>query len=407
MSLTEALRASEPEVFGLLYDEHGARIHAYCRRMVGDEAAGVVRDAFAAAARHPDEAPSSDETLPVWLYALARAECLRRGALVRSVPAAPGSAPFERAVARLRPEHREALALTDALEVQDLARVIGVASDTAELLVRMARRRLEQAVITVLEAGADADEELLTALAKGRLHALVSRRAAEPPASLREQVVATCAAAERTAAGALLVDADGLPIPLDGLFGPAGAMTRPQQRIVDPATPAPTRHRRKPRRRNPLVTEALTLAACAAAVIGATLIWPAGPDQGASNVGDHSRLVRHGTPTSRPGSSSGGTAPLGPGSSPVGGAPAAPNTGVASRPGSATSARPSPTVTASRPPASPASPAPSGTPTPGPTASGPSTPAPTSSVTPLPAPVTGLPSTIPAPNMTGPKKPKR
>jgi DNA-directed RNA polymerase specialized sigma24 family protein len=400
VSLTEALRAGDPDVFGLLYDEHGAGMYAYCRRMVGDEAADALRDAFVAAARHPDVAPSSDETLPVWLYALARAECLHRGALVRSVPAAPGSAPFERAVARLRPEHREALALTDALQVQDLARVIGVACDTAELLVRMARRRLEQAVITVLEAGADTDEELLTALATGRLHALVSRRAAEPPASLREQVVATCAAAERTAASALLLDADGLPVPLDGLFGPAGAMTRPQPRMVDPAAPAPTRHRRKPRRRNPLVTEALTLAACAAAVIGAILIWPAGPDQGASNVGDHSRLGRHGTPTSRPGSSSGDT--TGTGSSSAGGAPITPNTGVASRPGSATPASPSPTVTASRPPASPP-----GTPTPTPTASGASAPAPTSSVTPLPVPVTGAPSTTPTPKRTGPKKPKR
>jgi DNA-directed RNA polymerase specialized sigma24 family protein len=402
VSLTEALRAGDPDVFGLLYDEHGAGMYAYCRRMAGDEAADALRDAFVAAARHPDTAPSSDETLPTWLYALARAECLRRGALVRTVPAAPLAAPFERAVARLRPEHREALALADALPVEDLALVIGVARDTAELLVRMARRRLEQAVITVLEAGTDADEDLLTALAKGRLHALVSRRAAEPPASLRQQVVAACAAAERTAASALLSDADGLPIRLDGLFGPADAMTRPQPRIADPA---PTRHRRKPRRRNALVIEAVTLAACAAAVIGAILIWPAGPDQGASHVGDHSRLVRQGTPTNRPASSPGGTTPLGTGSSPVGGASTAPKTGVTSRPASATPAQSS--VTASRPPASPSSPAPSATPMPEPTTSAPLIPTPPVAASPFPAPTTGAPSTTPAPKNTGPNKPER
>ncbi|MCO6007611.1 hypothetical protein NE236_21780 [Actinoallomurus purpureus] len=396
MSLTEALRAGDPEVFGLLYDEHGARIYAYCHRMVGDEAADAVRDAFVAAARHPAGAPSDDEALPVWMHALARAECVRRAALLRAATTAPGAPPLERALARLRPEHREALALTAVLDTEEFRRIIGVARDTAEQLDRMARRRLEQAVIAVLETGAGADDGLLTALAKGRLRALMSSRAAEPPASLRERVLAACAAAERTSGGALLFDADGLP--LDGLFGPAEVMTRPLPRVAGPAAPMPAGRRRKPRpRRNLVLTEALTLAACAAAVIGAIMIWPAGPDQGASRVGDHSRIVRQGSPTSGP-ASTGDTTPLGGGSSPVRGAPIAPQTGAASPSASVTPARPSPTVTVSRPPASSARPTPPGTPTPKPPAS--ATPSPTSSVPPLLPPVGGSPDATPAPKKT-------
>lgn len=403
MSLTEALRAGEPEVFGLLYDEHGPLIHAYCHRMAGDEAADAVRDAFAAAARHRAEAPADDDALPLWLHALARAELLRRGALARTVAAEPGAPALERALARLRPEHREALALTGALDAEGLARLTGVADDTAELLARQARRRLEQAVVTVLEAGTAADEELLTTLAKGRLPALVSRRAAEPPASLRAEVVAACAAAMRAPAGVQLSDADGLPLSLDGVFAPASATTGHHPRHARPGTPALARHRRGPRRRNALLTETLTLAACAAAVVGAILVWPGGPDQGVSRVGDNSTLVRHGTPTSRPSPGRAGT----PGdvASRVGGPRTTPKTVAPSPSASATRASSSPTPTPSRPPASPTSPVPSGTPTPSPTASTP-TPTPSRSTLPLPVPVHGTPSATPTPSpkKSGPKK---
>ncbi|MCO5973305.1 sigma factor [Actinoallomurus soli] len=399
MSLTEALRAGEPEVFGLLYDEHGPRIHAYCHRMVGDEAADAARDAFAAAARHRAGAPSDDDALPLWLHALARAEVLRRGALAHAVAADPMAPPLERALARLRPEHRDALALADALDVEGLARITGVADDTAELLVRMAGRRLEQAVVTVLEAGAEADDELLTALAKGRLPALVSRRVPGPPASLREDVVAASAAAERATAGVPLSDADGLPLSIEGAFGTADAATGHHARRTRPETAAAARHRRRPHRRNALLTETLTLAACAAAVVGAILVWPAGPGQGVSHVGDNSRLVRHGTPTSRP-SSPGDAGTLGDGSSRAGGSRTAPKTAAASPSASATRASSSPTPTASRPPASPSSPTPSGTPTPSPTTSAPTptpTPTPSLSTLPLPVSVGGSPSATPTP----------
>ena len=88
VSLTEALRAGAPEAFGVLYDEHAEQLYAYCHVMVGDEAADAVRDAFIAVARHPGRCPLRRD-LPDWLHALARSECVRRGALVRPAARRP------------------------------------------------------------------------------------------------------------------------------------------------------------------------------------------------------------------------------------------------------------------------------------------------------------------------------
>jgi DNA-directed RNA polymerase specialized sigma24 family protein len=231
VSLTEALRAGAPDVFGVLYDEHAERLYAYCHIMVGDEAADAVRDAFIAAARHPGTAPD-DDALPVWLYALARAECVRRGALVRKPAMPPSADPLRRALARLRPEHREALALSTALEPDEIARVVGVAADTAEMLVRVSQRRLEQAAASVLGARSVPDEAMLAALSGGNLHQLVMRGYEVPPRQ-RERVLFSCAAAERAADGALLFDQDGMPIPLDALFGTAEDPTHPFAKVAD------------------------------------------------------------------------------------------------------------------------------------------------------------------------------
>ena len=83
MSLTEALRAGAPQAYGALYDEYAGALYAYCHVMVGDEAGDALRDAFITVAGHPDAVPDDDAKLPVWLHSLARAECVRRGALVR------------------------------------------------------------------------------------------------------------------------------------------------------------------------------------------------------------------------------------------------------------------------------------------------------------------------------------
>jgi DNA-directed RNA polymerase specialized sigma24 family protein len=316
VSLTEALRGGAPEAFGVLYDEHAERLYAYCHIMVGDEAADAVRDAFIAAARHPGTAPHDDAALPVWLHALARAECVRRGALVRKIVATPSRDPLRRALVRLRPEHREVLALSATLEPTEIARVVGVARDTAEMLVEVSRRRFEQAVVSSL--GAIPDETVLAALTSRDLHTLVMR-GYEPPPRQRERVLFSCAAAERAPDGALLFDQDGMPIPLDALFSGADDPTHSfrqvgfeepltaQLRQIDaPAAgsdggPRTVRISHARPKKQPFLTrrrdglfEVAGLAACVAAATGVLALWPSPhPNGAASNVDGTSLFLHH------------------------------------------------------------------------------------------------------------------
>jgi DNA-directed RNA polymerase specialized sigma24 family protein len=364
VSLTEALRTGAPDAFGALYDEHAGSLYAYCHVMVGDEAADAVRDTFIAVARHPGEAPSDDGALPVWLHALARSECVRRGALVRRPVSAPPADPLRRALTLLRPEHREALALSTVLGLEEVARVVGVAPDTAELLVRQSQRRLEQAAASA--GGREAhDAAMLASLSGDALHRLVSR-GYEPPPRQRERVLSSCAAAERAADGALLFDADGMPISLDGLFQNAEEPTRPFTRISpeEPADEVAARSgasEREPqvvrvsraepkdgsakqpflRRRRDGLVEVAGLAACVAAATGVLVLWPSPHPSGTSNVDGTSLLVHRGQTASR---SAQPSTPM------QSGAPDA----ATSKPG--TSASPKPTTSSSSAPATTAPP---------------------------------------------------
>ncbi|WP_329255901.1 sigma-70 family RNA polymerase sigma factor [Actinoallomurus sp. NBC_01490] len=359
MSLTEALRTGAPDAFAVLYDEYAGPLYAYCHVMVGDEAADAVRDTFIAVARHPGEAPSDDGALPVWLHALARSECVRRGALVRRPVSTSPADPVRRALTLLRPEHREALALSTVLEPEEIARVIGVARDTAEMLVRVSQRRLEQAAASV--GGREAhDAAMLASLSGDALHRVVTR-GYEPPPRQRERVLSSCAAAERAADGALLFDADGMPIPLDGLFRDAEEPTRPFTRIspeepvrevqeatasAEPASRAAhvsharpkNRSRKQPflRRRHDNLVEVAGLAACVAAATGVLALWPSPHTSGTSNVDGTSLLVHRGQTASR---SAQPSVPVRPG----------PPDAATSKPG--TSASPKPTTSSSGAPA--------------------------------------------------------
>jgi DNA-directed RNA polymerase specialized sigma24 family protein len=358
VSLTEALRTGAPGAFAALYDTYAGQLYAYCHVMVGEEAADAVRDAFIAVARHPGEAPGDDEALPAWLHALARSECVRRGALVRRPVATPSPDPLRRALARLRPEHREALALSTALDPAGIARVIGVARDTAEMLVRVAQRRLEQAAASV--GGREAhDSAMLAALSGEALHRLITL-GYEPPERQRERVLFSCAAAEHAPDGALLFDADGMPVPLDGLFESGEEPTHPFARVPEetPAEDTPVvrvsgdRPARQPflsRRRDGLV-EVAGLAACVAAATGVLALWPSPHPGGASNVDGTSLFLHHGATASRSAQPS------------VPASQAPPPQAATSKPG--TSSSPTPSAASSSPssPAKPSSPADPGTP---------------------------------------------
>ena len=419
MSLTEALRAGAPEAFGVLYDEHAERLYAYCHIIVGDEAADAVRDAFIAVARHRGATPSSDAALPVWLCALARAECVRRGALVRQASAPPSADPLRRALARLRPEHREALALSIILETHEIARVVGVARDTADMLVQVSRRRLDQAAASVL--GTVHDETMLGALSEGNLPLLVMRGYSPPPRQ-RERVLSSCVAAERAADGALLFDQDGMPIPLDALFGNADDITHPFAQVSADTGPVgaempepvtgplrqvdPVPSRRRPRvsharpkepflgRRRDSLVEAAGLAACVAAAASVLALWPSPHDNGASNMDGTSVLLHRGGAASRSAqpvpARGGGALPPQAGAAKSSASPSP----SAKKPEAATTTAP-PVILPAPPPADGPSPA---HPTPTPTQSSPTTtPTPTPTPTPSGSPAdSGTPAPEPS-----------
>jgi DNA-directed RNA polymerase specialized sigma24 family protein len=215
VTLTEALRAGAPEAFGALYDEQAGQLYAYCHLMVGDEAADAVCDTFVAIARHPDSVPADEDALPAWLHALARAVCVRRGALVRAPMTTPSSNPLWRTLAGLSPADREVLALATALVPEEIAWVLRVTRDTAETLVRASQRRLEHA-LSVANG-----QDVLAPLSEDTLRRLVTQMY-EPAERERERVLSSCAAAEHEADETLAFDIDGRPVGLDAPSQSAG-----------------------------------------------------------------------------------------------------------------------------------------------------------------------------------------
>jgi hypothetical protein len=254
------------------------------------------------------------------------------------------------------------------------------------------------------------DEAMLAALIGGNLHKLVMR-GYEPPARQRERVLTSCVAAERAVDGALLFDADGMPIPLDALFGRAEEPTHQFAQVNQvaeeptgplrsvgkhaaaaggvPADGVPTIHvsharpKKQPflsRRRDGLV-EVAGLAACVAAATSVLALWPSPHDNGASNMDGTSVFLHRGAPASR------SVQPVPQGNN------APPPQGATSKPGasptpSATKSDAAPTSAPTTPPAQPAPPPADG---PGPAhptppTSPPDSPPPTTTPTPDPTP---------------------
>ncbi|WP_214413215.1 zf-HC2 domain-containing protein [Sphaerisporangium fuscum] len=162
--LVEALRAGDPGALAALYDTYAESLYGYARAMLdsSDNAQVALRDTLIAAEAHV-HALADPERLRVWLYALARGECMRRRSVVPAgdgqptVPAPPvePDAPDAdlrlvavNAVAALPDDEREVLDLLTrhAIPEGELAAVLGVAPAEAEQSRQAASARLQRLV---------------------------------------------------------------------------------------------------------------------------------------------------------------------------------------------------------------------------------------------------------------------
>jgi DNA-directed RNA polymerase specialized sigma24 family protein len=157
--LVDALRARDPGAPAALYDTHGESLFRYCWFILRnrDAAQVALRDTLVLAEAHIRQLREPDLLRP-WLYALARAECLRRqespGLTHDAVIARPDQPDADRrliawhAVMSLDPAEREALELTTrhGMEPGMAARVMDVPPGALNRMLGRSRVHLEQAL---------------------------------------------------------------------------------------------------------------------------------------------------------------------------------------------------------------------------------------------------------------------
>ncbi|WP_157570628.1 hypothetical protein [Microtetraspora malaysiensis] len=164
--LVEALRARDPGALAALYDTYAEAIYRYCLVMLGgpDSAQVALRDTLIAAEALVGSL-ADPERFRVWLYTLARGECLRRrtpqgaeppGTDLSTVLVPQLSDPADaelrvvawHATRCLAPEDREVLELASrhGLTGADLATVLGTGQRYADGLQEAATERLSDAV---------------------------------------------------------------------------------------------------------------------------------------------------------------------------------------------------------------------------------------------------------------------
>ena len=160
--LVAALRAGDRLAAGQVYDVYGTRLYAYCHELLADPklSADALRDTFIVAANRVREL-SEPEEFGAWLYALARAECIRVGVSDDAPADAAGAARGDR-LARLaldcysmmEPEERELLdlAFRHRLVDADLALVVGAEEASVTARIADAQSDLETALLVVLAA---------------------------------------------------------------------------------------------------------------------------------------------------------------------------------------------------------------------------------------------------------------
>jgi len=157
--LVEALRARDPGAPAALYDTHGESLFRYCWFVLRsrDAAQVALRDTLVLAEAHIRQL-RDPEMLRPWLYAIARAECLRRqesaGTAHDVVVARPDQPDADRrliawqAVMSLDPAEREALELTirHGMDAGQAAQVMSLSAAGLRQTLDRSRVHLEHAL---------------------------------------------------------------------------------------------------------------------------------------------------------------------------------------------------------------------------------------------------------------------
>jgi DNA-directed RNA polymerase specialized sigma24 family protein len=154
--LAAALRSRSPDALPELLDAHGDQLFSYCWRLLRnrENAQIAVRDALVVATAQIGRLVF-DEWLRLWLYSLARAECLRREAVPASDADEPAALPNTddadsrltawKAVTSMPADEVEALELYFRHDV-DLRLVLGLSAAEVQALLDRAHRDLERAL---------------------------------------------------------------------------------------------------------------------------------------------------------------------------------------------------------------------------------------------------------------------
>jgi DNA-directed RNA polymerase specialized sigma24 family protein len=182
--LVRAGAAGDPAAVAALWDAYGARVFAFCQRVLGraDAAADAAQDAFLLAHAELGRLARSGAGFGVAVLGAARTTCYEllareeRGSGARRAAGAGLSA----AAARLRPQQRAALALAglEGLSYPEIATVLGIGVEGVGALLARARLRLHDELHGTALAGAAVREPdcedvvaLLAAAADGELGA--------------------------------------------------------------------------------------------------------------------------------------------------------------------------------------------------------------------------------------------
>jgi RNA polymerase sigma factor (sigma-70 family) len=180
--LVRAGAAGDPAALAALWEAYGARVFAFCRRVLGpgEAAADAAQDAFLLAHARLGSLARTGESFGVAVFRAAREACNDVLARDGEPAAMRRGATLSAAAARLRPRQRAALALTglEGLSYAEIATVLGVGAEAVGALLARARLRLHDelrgttlAAAAVRSPGCEDVLGLLAAASDGELAA--------------------------------------------------------------------------------------------------------------------------------------------------------------------------------------------------------------------------------------------